>query len=157
MAETIKVTAEGFKKLKEELNYLKNVKRQEIAENIKTARGFGDLSENSEYDEAKNEQAVVEARIKELEEKVKNAEIFEVSGESQVINVGSKVRVKFLDTNEEEEFEIVGSTEADALNNKISYESPIGKVMVGAKSGKTLTVEAPEDLTYKIKILKILN
>ncbi len=157
MAEKIKVTAEGYKKLTDELNYLKNVKRQEIAENIKTARGFGDLSENSEYDEAKNEQAVVEARIKELEEKVKHVEIIEVDTTSQTINVGSKVRIKFLDTNEEEEFEIVGSTEADALNNKISYESPIGKAMVGSKSGKIVVVEAPDDLTYKIKILKILG
>ncbi|MBQ3592741.1 MAG: transcription elongation factor GreA [Clostridia bacterium] len=157
MAEKIKVTAEGYKKLTDELNYLKNVKRQEIAENIKTARGFGDLSENSEYDEAKNEQAVVEARIKELEEKVKHVEIIEVDSTSQTINVGSKVRIKFLDTDEEEEYEIVGSTEADALNNKISYESPIGKAMVGSKSGKTVVVEAPDDLTYKIKILKILG
>lgn len=157
MAEKIYVTLEGKKKLEDELHELVTVKRLEIAENIKTARGFGDLSENSEYDEAKNEQAVVEARIKELEEKLKVIEVVDKSSaSSKVISLGSKAIIKYLDNGEEVEYTIVGSAECDLLENKISSDSPLGKALVGSKAGKTVTVEAPAG-TFEVKILKVSN
>jgi len=155
MSEVIKMTKEGLKNLEEELKYLVTVRRKEIAENIKQARDYGDLSENSEYDEAKNEQAVVEARIQQLEATLKNVQVIDVQENTKIVNVGSKVKVLFKDENEEEVFEIVGSNEADPDNNKISYESPVGKALMGAKAGKTVKVETPSGL-IEVKVLKII-
>ena len=136
------VTKEGKIKLEEELNYLKNVKRKEITEAIGIAKGFGDLSENSEYDEAKTEQAKVETRIAELEEMLKDIIVVsEVLTDS--VGVGSKVRVYNAKWEEEIEYSIVGSTEAEPLKNKISDLSPIGSAILGHKVGETVVAETP--------------
>lgn len=150
---TITVTKEGKQKLLDELSYLKNVRRKEITEAIRIALGFGDLSENSEYDEAKTEQAKVEGRIVELEEMLKNVvEVSEIS--TDVVSVGAKVKVFNEKWNEELTYSIVGSTEAAPLQNKISDMSPIGSALLGHKVGETVTVETPAGHT-NIKILEI--
>ncbi len=152
MAKQYKFTEEGFKKLQDELDHLKNVARTEIAEKIKEARSFGDLSENSEYDEAKNEQARIESRITELENMLKNAVILEDDADSgKKVRLGSKVRVLDVELGIEEEFTIVGSAEADPMNGAISDESPVGKAILDAKVGKTVFAETPAgELKYKI-------
>ncbi|MDP4152933.1 MAG: transcription elongation factor GreA [Bacillota bacterium] len=155
MPESIKMTKEGLKNLEDELNYLVTVRRKEIAENIKQARDYGDLSENSEYDEAKNEQAVVEAKIQQLEATLKNVQVIDIAENAKVVNVGSKIKVLFKGENEEESYEIVGSTEADPDNNRISYESPVGKALMGAKAGKTVKAVTPSGI-IEVKVLKIL-
>ena len=140
----IMVTNEGLQKLQEELTYLKNDKRKEIVEAIRVALSFGDLSENSEYDEAKNEQAKVEGRIAELEEMLKHVRVIndrEVT--TDMVNVGSHVTVYDEEYDEETEYDIVGSTEADPMQNKISDQSPIGMALIGSKLGDTVEVEAP--------------
>ena len=144
MAKAIKVTDEGLKKLQDELEYLKTVGRTDIAEKIKIARGYGDLSENSEYDEAKNEQAKIEARINELEAMLKNVEIIkDIKGTAKAVVVGVKVKVFDLEFEEEDEYYVVGSTEADPINNKISDESPVGRALLGHKVDDVVTVETP--------------
>ncbi len=149
----ITVTKEGKQKLLDELSYLKNVKRKEVTEAIRIALGFGDLSENSEYDEAKTEQAKVESRIAELEEMLKNViEVSEIT--TDVVSVGSKVKVFNEKWNEELVYSIVGSTEAAPLQNKISDMSPIGKALLGHRAGETVTVETPAGHA-NIKILDI--
>ena len=148
-------TQEGYDKLVEELNYLKNVRREEIKEDIAAARSFGDLSENAEYDEARNEQAKTEARIKELEEMIVNAVIAdETNMDASVISMGSTVKVFDEDFNEDVEYQIVGSNEADPLLGKISDMSPIGKALVGKKAGEEVTVETPGGVA-KLKILDV--
>ena len=138
------LTDEGVKKLEEELESLKTVKRKEIAEKIKVALSFGDLSENSEYDEAKNEQAMVEARIAQIEAMLKNAKVIDDDDiNTDVVSVGAKVKVLDLEFDEETEYQIVGSTETDPMNNRISDESPIGKGLVGHRVGDTVEVETP--------------
>lgn len=155
MAKVIKVTNDGLKKLQEELEQLKTVGRAEIAEKIKIARGYGDLSENSEYDEAKNEQAKMEARINDLEIMLKNVEIIpDIKGATKKVRVGVKVKVFDTDFDEECEYKIVGSTEADPLNDKISDESPVGKALIGKKVGDEVLVETPSG-EVKLKILGI--
>lgn len=155
MAKAIKMTADGRKKLEEELETLKTKGRAEIAEKIKIARGYGDLSENSEYDEAKNEQAKIEARIVEIEAMLKNAEIItDIKGAPKIVKVGAKVKVLDIELNEEFEYHIVGSTEADPRKNKISDESPVGKALMGKKSGQEAVAEAPSG-EIKLKILSI--
>ncbi len=149
------VTAEGLQKLKDELEYLKLTKRKEVAEALKQAKAFGDLSENSEYDEAKNEQAEVERHIAELEDILDNVEIIKASRTKTKICVGSSVKVYDLDFDEEVTYTIVGSTESDPLSNKISDESPIGKALLGGKPGEEVEVETPGG-TIKMKILEIL-
>lgn len=145
MAKQILLTDEGLKKLETELEELKTVKRKDIAEKIKVAISFGDLSENSEYDEAKNEQAFVEARIAQLEAMLKNAKVIDESEIStDVVNVGSKVLVYDREFEEEVTFSIVGSTEADPKNGKISDESPIGKALISHKVGDVVEVEVPD-------------
>lgn len=146
-------TKEGLKKAQEELDHLINEKRKEVTEKIKVARSFGDLSENSEYDEAKNEQAMVEARIKQLESEIATAEIFEDENISDdVINIGSIVTVTDCELKETEEYTIVGSSEADPMDNKISDRSPLGAALMGHKAGDTVKIEAPAGLLkYKIK------
>ena len=155
MAKQIIVTEEGLKKLSEELEYLKTTKRKEVVEAIRVALSFGDLSENSEYDEAKNEQAKTEARIVELEESLKNVKVI---SESEVntdkVNVGNRVKVYDEDFEEEIEYTIVGSTEADPLENKISDQSPIGVALIGKKVGDTADVHSPGGV-IKMRILEI--
>ncbi len=138
------LTEEGLKQREEELEYLKSVKRKDIADKIKVALSFGDLSENSEYDEAKNEQAQVESRILELETMLKNAVIIDESDLStDVVKIGGKVKLVDLDSGDEEEYQIVGSTEANPFKGSISDECPIGRAVVGRKLGETIEIEAP--------------
>ena len=149
------LTYDGLKKLEEELEYLKTVKRKEIAERIKVALGFGDLSENSEYDEAKNEQAQVEMRIIELENKLRNVKIIDEDEiETKTVQVGNIVQVLDVEFDEKVEYKIVGSTEADIAENKISNESPIGKALLGRKKNDVVDVETPGGIV-QLKILKI--
>ena len=149
------LTYEGLKKLEEEDEYLKTVKRREIAERIKVALGFGDLSENSEYDEAKNEQAQVEMRIAELENKLRNVKIIDEDEiETKTVQVGNVVQVLDIEYDEKLEYKIVGSTEADLAENKISNESPIGKALLGKKKNEEVDVETPGGIV-KLKVLKI--
>ena len=157
MAKTIKVTEAGLTKLKEELENLKTVGRADIAEKIKVARGYGDLSENSEYDEAKNEQAKIEARIVEIEAMLKNVEIIEdVKGDGKTVVIGIKVKALDMEFDEECEYVIVGSTEADPAIGKISDESPLGKALIGKTIGDEVIVDAPAG-ELKFKILEILK
>ncbi len=151
----IVLTPEGFEKLQEELEYLKVVKRKEITEKIKEAKSFGDLSENSEYDAAKEAQANMEQRVVEIENILKNATI--ITGDESpedVVGICSTVKVFASDIEDEEEYTIVGSTESDPLNNKISNESPIGKGLLGRKIGETVDVETPTGMV-QFKILEI--
>ncbi|HPC99886.1 MAG TPA: transcription elongation factor GreA [Acetivibrio sp.] len=149
------LTYEGLQKLEQELENLKTVRRREVAERIKQALSFGDLSENSEYDEAKNEQAYVEGRIVQLENMLKNAKVIdEDEVKTDVVSIGSKVKVLDKEYDEEVEYHIVGSTEADPSKYKISYESPVGKALIGKKKGTLVEVDVP-DGTIKFKILEI--
>lgn len=151
----ILLTDEGLKKLEEELEYLKTEKRKDVAEKIKHARGFGDLSENSEYDEAKDEQAKVEIRIVEIEKMLKHAKVIDNEDINlDIVSVGSKLRIFDYDFDEEVSYTIVGSTEADPENGKISDESPIGKALLGKALGETVDVETPGGIV-KLKILEI--
>ncbi len=155
MAKTVKLTDDGLKKLQDELENLKTVGRADIAEKIKVARGYGDLSENSEYDEAKNEQAKIEARIVEIENMLKNVEIIsDVKGAAKTVVVGVTVKVYDEEYDEENVYRIVGSTEADPREGKISDESPVGKALMGKKAGDEVIVEAPGG-EFKLKIVKI--
>ena len=149
------LTYEGLKKYEEELEELKVVRRQEVAQKIKEARAQGDLSENAEYDAAKDEQRDIEARIEELEKILKNAEVVvEDEVDLDTINIGCRVRIKDMTENEELEYKIVGSSEANSLQGKISNESPVGKALIGAKKGQTVTVETQAG-TFKYKVLGI--
>ena len=147
-----KLTADGLKRLQEELDYLQTVVRAEVSEKIKVARSFGDLSENSEYDEAKNEQARVEARISELETMVKNAVIVEEdAGSGKKIGFGSRVRLLDVELDEEIVVTLVGSAESDPMNGFISDESPIGVALMGKKVGNTVVAETPSgELIFKV-------
>ena len=154
MKETL-LTKQGLESFQKELEYLKTEKRNEIAEKIKVARSFGDLSENSEYDEAKNEQAKTEALIAELEETLKNVKIVSDSDvQTERVNVGNKVRVYNEKYKEEVEYTVVGSTEANAVMNRISDQSPIGMALIGAKVGASVKVDTPKG-AMKLKILEI--
>lgn len=149
------MTYEGLKKLEDELEYFKTVKRNEIKEKIKVALSFGDLSENSEYDEAKNEQAFVEGKIAHLESMLKNVEVVDESDiKADVVSIGSKVKVKDIDTSDIDIYTIVGSPEADPLEFKISHESPVGMSLVGKKAGDVVNVSVP-DGTINLEILEI--
>ena len=149
------VTVAGLKALEDELEELKTVRRKDIAEKIKVARGFGDLSENSEYDEAKNEQAFIESRIAQLEAMLKNARVIDNDELNlDTVSVGTHVKIEDED-GEVEEYDITGSTEADPLNGKISDESPVGAALMGQKVGQTVTVTLPNGGTIDFKILEI--
>ena len=152
MVKQVILTDEGLKKLEEELEQLKTVKCKEIAEKIKVALSFGDLSENSEYDEAKNEQALVESRIASIEATLKNAQVIDSKDiKTNKVFVGTKVKLLDLEFNEECEYKIVGSNEADPANGKISDESPVGKGILGHRVGQTVEIETPAGVTaYKI-------
>ena len=149
------LTQEGYNKLEEELNYLKTEKRTEIAERIKVAMGFGDLSENAEYDEAKTAQSENEQKISELEAKLRNAKVInEKEIDTETVQIGNVVKVKDMEFKETVEYTIVGSTEVSLAQNKISNESPLGKALLGAKKGDTVQVHAPAGI-IKYKILDI--
>ncbi|MCF7847047.1 MAG: transcription elongation factor GreA [Candidatus Gracilibacteria bacterium] len=145
------LTAAGLQKLKDELEDLRTHGRKEVAQRLKEAISYGDLSENAEYDEAKNQQAFVEARISELEEQIKNAEIIEESA-SGTVQIGSKATLQRVGSKEEKhEYTIVGSTEADSIAHKISNESPVGEAILGKKEGDSVKIQAPGgEFTYKI-------
>ena len=146
------LTIEGLKKLEEELEQLKSVRRREVAQRIKQAIEFGDISENSEYEDAKNEQAFIEGRILTLETMLRNAKIIDDENlGTEVVSVGSKVMLRDLEFGEEFECTIVGSAEADPGNNKISNESPVGKAILGCPKGETVEVAVPAGfLKYQI-------
>jgi len=148
------VSAEGLRQMEEKLKYMTTVRRAEVAEHLNIARGFGDLSENAEYDEAKDEQAKLEADIVELEAALRNVIVIDGEISTDAVNVGTTVRVLYLDEGDEEEFTIVGARESDPMNNKVSNESPIGVALLGHKMGETVSVEAP-DGAYDLKILEI--
>lgn len=149
------LTYEGLKKYEDELHDLKVVKRKEVAQKIKEAREQGDLSENAEYDAAKDEQRDIEARIEELEKILKNAEVVvEDEVDLDKINVGCQVKIHDIEYNEDLVFKIVGSTEANSLKGRISNESPLGKALIGAKIGDTVVADAPMG-TVKYKVLGI--
>ena len=149
------LTQEGYDKLEKELEYLKTEKRAEVAERIKVALGYGDLSENSEYDEAKTAQAENEAKIANLENKIRYAKIIDESEiDTKTVQVGNVVKVYDMEFKEEETYTIVGSTEVDLSQNKISNESPIGSALMGAKKNQIVEVKAPAGI-IKYKILSI--
>ena len=155
MAAELLMTQEGYDALKAELNELKSVTRGEISEKIRVARGFGDLSENSEYDEAKNEQAVVEARIKKLEEQLKNVKIISKDQmNTDTVSVGCRVKILDMEFDEEMEYAIASSVESHADLDAISDESPVGKGLIGHKVGDVVEIQAPA-ATLKLKILAI--
>ena len=154
-----KMSQERLEELKEELNYLETVREKEVAEQIKEARSFGDLSENSEYDEAKTEQGKLYSKIAELKDLIEKAEIvdkFESELPRDAITLGSIVRVKDLEADEEDSYEIVGSQEANPRMGKISDDSPLGKALRGRKAGETVEIEAPVGI-LKFEILSVEN
>jgi transcription elongation factor GreA len=149
------VSEEGLKKLESELEYLKTVRRHEVSERIKTAREFGDISENSEYEDAKNEQAFVEGRIQTIEKMLRQAKV--VSSENvdpNAVHIGSIVVVKDLEEGFDEEYTLVGAAEADPNKNHISNESPVGKALLGAKTGEIVEVNAPVG-KIRMQVMKI--
>ena len=149
------LTADGYKKLQREIDVLRNDKRREVAERIRVAREFGDISENAEYDDAKNEQAMLEHRIAQLEERLLSARVItkkEISKDS--VSVGAHVRLRDMQANKTFEYHIVGSAEANPAENKLSNESPVGKAIIGHKKGDVVEVTAPRG-SLKFKILEI--
>lgn len=154
-AKQVILTSEGLEKLEKELEYLKTVKRQEVAAEIKVALGYGDLSENSEYDEAKNKQAQMEIRIVEIETMLKNAKVIdEAEISTDTVSLGCTVTVYDVEFDEEIQYSIVGSTEADPSNGKISDESPVGSALLGKKVGDVVDAPVPAG-TIELKIVAI--
>ena len=153
--EKFKMSQERYNQLKDELHYMETVREREVAEQIKEARSFGDLSENSEYDEAKAEQGKLYSKIAEVKNLLENAEIVEVEVVAKgVVGIGSKVRVMDMEDNSETDFQLVGSQEANPMQGKISDDSPIGKALMGHKKDEVVTVEAPAG-SRKFKILSV--
>ncbi len=156
MAREFLITPDGLEKLKEELDVLKTDRRREVAERIKEAREFGDISENSEYDDAKNEQAMLEQRIAQMEERLRRATVIdEKSLDTSTVSVGVKVHVKDQKSGDSRKFQLVGSAEANPAEEKLSHESPIGKALMGRKRGDVVTVEVPRGPKRELKITKI--
>jgi len=150
------ITPEGLEKLKAELEELQTTRRREVAERIKEAREFGDISENSEYDDAKNEQAMLESRIAQMEERVRRAIVVDKDQlDTGVVSVGVKVHVKDQKTGDSRKFQLVGSAEANPAEEKLSHESPIGKALMGRKRGEVVSVEVPRGGSRELKITKI--
>lgn len=157
MAKEIILTAEGYEELKNELQQLKTVKRAELAEKIKTARGFGDLSENSEYDEVKNEQAIVEARILTLEEQLKVVRVVDKNAlDKDLVNIGSVVKLWDCEYDEELEYRIVSSVEGSSGGSTLTDKSPVGEALMGHRAGETVEVHAPKGV-FQLKIMEIHN
>ena len=156
MLKEVILTAEGYKKLQEEIDYLRGEKRREVAERIRVAREFGDIAENAEYDDAKNEQAMLEHKIAQLEERLLSARVItkkEISKDE--VSVGSRVVLRDVKARKEVEYHIVGSAEANPTENKLSNESPVGKAIMGRKKGETVEVAAPRGkLKFKIMDIK---
>jgi len=149
------LTPEGYEKLKHEIEYLSSDKRREVAERIRVAREFGDISENAEYDDAKNEQAMLEHKIALLEERILSARVIEAGDvDTSVVSIGATVRLKDMDANETVEYQIVGSAEANPSEQKLSNESPVGRAIIGRKKGEVVEVAAPRG-SLKFKILDI--
>ena len=155
MADKFYMTSDQKKKAEERLKYLTTVKRAEIIERIQEARSHGDLSENAEYDAARNEQAANEGEIAELDYQIKNAEIIPETDDNSFVHIGSVVTVFDTDLEEEATYTIMGTTEVDAMNGIISNESPVGAALLGKKKGAVVTVKAPGNFEYQLKILKI--
>jgi transcription elongation factor GreA len=150
------LTKEGYKKLNDEIEYLSNERRRQVAERIKVAREFGDISENAEYDDAKNEQAMLEARIAKLSEQLAAARVIEKREIAKdVVSVGAHVRLRDLEAKQTFEYHIVGSAEANPAELKLSNESPVGKAIIGKKKGETVEVITPRGAKLKYKILEI--
>jgi transcription elongation factor GreA len=149
------LTPEGYEKLKQEIEFLSTAKRREVADRIRVAREFGDINENAEYDDAKNEQAMLEHRIATLEERLLAARVIEKAEvTTHVVSIGSRVRLKDMDANETVEYHVVGSAEANPAEHKLSNESPVGKAIMGRKKGEVVEVTAPRG-ALKFKILDI--
>jgi transcription elongation factor GreA len=150
------LTPEGYEKLKVEIDTLSTEKRREVADRIRVAREFGDITENAEYDDAKNEQAMLEHKIAQLEERLSNARVIQTRDvDLSVVSIGAKVRLKDVDANQTVEYTIVGSAEANPSEQKLSNESPVGKAIIGKKKGETVEVSAPRgSLKYKILDIK---
>lgn len=156
MSRQSEITPEGLKKLEEEIEYLSTVRRREVADRIKEARDFGDISENAEYDDAKNEQAQLEAQIVQLEERLRRSTVVEdVAADKGEVAFGTTVHIKDQDSGDSRKFQIVGSTEADLSEGKLSSESPIGAALIGGKVNQIVTVPAPRGPEKKFKITKI--
>lgn len=156
MAKQYKLTPQRLQELQEELNYLKTVREREVAEQIKEARAFGDLSENSEYDEAKNEQGKLYSRIAEVENILQNCVVIEDEAEHDgtTVRLGSRIKVLDMEFKEEEEYQVVGSQEADPMNGRISEDSPFGRALLGKAVGEEVQVEAPAGMIH-YKVLDI--
>ena len=155
MAEEFIMTQKGYDEAVERLRYLQTEKKKEITERIKVARGFGDLSENAEYDAAKNEEALNESEIRELENNIKHAKIMEESTDNSKVHFGNTVTVYDYDLEEEATYTIMGSTEADPEKNIVSIDSPFGAALVGARRGDKVTVHAPNGFDYEVEIKDI--
>ncbi len=156
MPRDVVLTRDGFEKLKSEIDILRTEKRREVAERIKEAREFGDISENAEYDHAKNEQAMLEARISQLEDKLRSATILDDKNvETDVVSVGSLVRVKDQKSGKSVQYQIVGTAEAEPSENKLSNESPVGRALLGHKRNDIVSVAVPRGPARKLKITKI--
>ena len=156
MAKEVILTAQGLEDLKARIEHLSTTRREEVAERIKEAREFGDISENSEYDDAKNEQAMLEKQIADLEDKLRNARVIdETAVTTEAVAVGVTVHVKDQKTEKSNKFKIVGSAEADPSGHKLSNESPVGKALMGRKRGEIVSVAVPRGPARKLKITKI--
>ena len=150
------LTPEGYEKLKQEIEYLSGQKRRAVAERIRIAREFGDIAENAEYDDAKNEQMMLEHRLATLEERLRAARVIEASEiTADVVSIGSTVRLRDVDANKTFEYQIVGSAEANPAESKLSNESPVGKAIMGRKKGETVEVATPKGAKLKFKIMEI--
>ncbi len=156
MPRDVILTKEGLQELKDKIEFLSTERRREVAERIKEAREFGDIAENSEYDDAKNEQAMLERQIAELEDKLRSASVIdEKAVSSEAVTVGVTVHVKDQKTDKSVKYKIVGSSEANPAENKLSNESPVGKALLGKKRGETVSVPVPRGPARKLKITKI--
>ena len=156
MTKDVILTPEGLEKLQEELEMLQTTRRREVAERIKEAREFGDIAENSEYDDAKNEQAMVESRIAQLEERVRSAQVIDKKDiPTDSVQVGTLVHVKDEKTGKSVKYTIVGSAEADPSQNRLSNESPVGRALMGHKRGEIVSAQVPRGPARKLKITKI--
>ena len=150
------LTKQGYENLKKEIDYLRGDKRREVAERIRVAREFGDIAENAEYDDAKNEQAMLEHRIAQLEERLRRASVIDEKAiDTETVGVGVRVHVKDQKSGDSRKFQIVGPTEADPAEQKLSNESPIGKALLGHKRGEVVTIDVPRGPKKKLKITKI--